>query len=94
MPLPDGHRIVQIQATLVEWIVVRCRSASFETESGVRIRCTRSREMSDFFKQFLDPDEYLTGTLVVRALDSHSGRGLFGVRVIAGSTLDEAFGKR
>ncbi len=50
--------------------------------------------MSDFFKRFLDPDEYLTGTLVVRALDSDSGRGLFGVRVIAASTLDEAFGKR
>ena len=50
--------------------------------------------MPDFFKRFLDPDEYLNGTLVVRALDSHSGRGLFGIRVMAGSTLDEAFGKR
>ena len=69
-------------------------SAPFRAALGVPNRRARSREMPDFFKRFLDPDEYLNGTLVVRALDSHSGRGLFGIRVMAGSTLDEAFGKR
>jgi hypothetical protein len=50
--------------------------------------------MFDFLKPCLDAGgEFLTGTVVVHALDSDTGQGLFGVRAIVGNTLDAAFGK-
>jgi len=57
-------------------------------------RWTRVQKVFDFIHRCLDSgDDYLTGTLIVHALASGSGRGLLGIRVIVGSTLDAALGK-